>query len=68
MTPVATTGVAAGSPAASPASHSLFAPDPRTAARNAAEARFRIYGLVAITLAILALIWLLISIDRKSVV
>ena len=58
MTPVDTTG----SPATSPASHSLFAPDPRTAARNAAEARFRIYGLVAITLAILALIWLLISI------
>ena len=42
--------------------HSLFTPDKRTRARNAAEARFRIYGIVAITLALLALVWLLISI------
>ncbi|OZA03089.1 MAG: phosphate ABC transporter permease, partial [Rhodobacterales bacterium 17-64-5] len=42
--------------------HSLFAPDKRTAARNAAETRFRMYGLVAIVLALLALVWLLISI------
>ncbi len=42
--------------------HSLFAPDKRTNARNAAEKRFRAYGVVAITLALLALLWLLISI------
>ena len=41
---------------------SLLAPDARTARRNAAEKRFRIYGVVAITLAMLALLWLLISI------
>ena len=42
--------------------HSLFTPDPRTKSRNAAETRFRVYGVVAITLALLALLWLLISI------
>lgn len=41
---------------------SLFNADARTKARNAAEKRFRLYGLVAITLALLALLWLLISI------
>ena len=41
---------------------SLFAQDPRTKARNAAEKRFRGYGLAAIVLALLALVWLLISI------
>lgn len=41
---------------------SLFVKDPKTKARNAAEKRFRAYGLTAIILAILALIWLLISI------
>lgn len=41
---------------------SLFTQDPKTRARNAAEKRFRAYGLGAITLAILALIWLLYSI------
>lgn len=41
---------------------SLFVKDPKTKARNAAEKRFRAYGLTAIVLAILALIWLLISI------
>lgn len=45
-----------------PAVHSLFTPDKRTAARNAAEKRFRGYGVVAISLALLALLWLLISI------
>lgn len=43
-------------------STSLFAADKKTAARNAAEKRFRIYGVAAITLALLALLWLLISI------
>jgi len=42
--------------------NSLFTPDARTKARNSAEARFRAYGVVAITLALLALLWLLISI------
>ncbi len=41
---------------------SLLTRDPRTKARNAAEARFRAYGLTAIILALLALLWLLISI------
>lgn len=43
-------------------SASLFAEDPHTKARKAAEARFRIYGVVAIAVALLALLWLLISI------
>ena len=43
-------------------SKSLFVADMKTAARNAAERRFRSYGVVAITLALLALVWLLISI------
>ena len=41
---------------------SLLTQDPRTKARNAAEKRFRAYGLTAITLALLALVWLLVSI------
>jgi phosphate transport system permease protein len=40
----------------------LLTPDARTIGRNRAESRFRIYGVVAITLAMLALLWLLISI------
>ena len=43
-------------------SGSLFTQDTRTKARNAAERRFRTYGLGAIILALLALVWLLISI------
>lgn len=43
-------------------SGSLFTQDPRTKARNAAERRFRAYGLGAIIIALLALVWLLISI------
>ena len=41
---------------------SLLTPDPAIASRNAAEKRFRAYGLTAIILALLALVWLLISI------
>ena len=41
---------------------SLFTQDPRTRARNATESRFRAYGLSAIVIALLALVWLLISI------
>jgi phosphate transport system permease protein len=43
-------------------SGSLFQQDRKTTARNAAEKRFRAYGLTAIILALLALVWLLISI------
>jgi len=43
-------------------SGSLFEQDRKTAVRNAAEKRFRAYGLTAIILALLALVWLLISI------
>jgi phosphate transport system permease protein len=50
-----------GLPKSAPAD-SLFNADARTKARNAAEKRFRLYGLVAISLALLALLWLLISI------
>ena len=45
---------------------SLFTQDPRTAARNAAEKRFRAYGVVAITLALAALVWLLVSIFSQG--
>ena len=41
---------------------SLLVQDPRTKARNATEKRFRAYGLTAIVVALLALVWLLISI------
>lgn len=34
----------------------------RTKARNATEKRFRAYGLSAIVVALLALVWLLVSI------
>ena len=55
-----------GGPAASPVSKSrrgsLLTQDALTKRRNAAEARFKAYGIVAITLSMLALVWLLISI------
>lgn len=41
---------------------SLLVQDPRTKARNATEKRFRFYGASAIVVALLALVWLLISI------
>ncbi|MDZ4093616.1 MAG: DUF3333 domain-containing protein, partial [Paracoccaceae bacterium] len=41
---------------------SLFAPDARTNARNAAEARFRLYGLTAVIIGVLALVVLLSSV------
>jgi len=41
---------------------SLFVQDRKTRARNGAERRFRAYGLAAISLALLALVWLMISI------
>ena len=45
---------------------SLFTQDKKTTARNAAERRFRVYGVVAITMALLALVWLLISIFSQG--
>lgn len=42
--------------------HSLFDADPRTRRRNAAEMRFRAYGLVAVGLSVLALVILLASV------
>ena len=48
--------------AASRRSGSLHETDARTRARNAAERRFRLYGLIAVSLGILALVGLLTSI------
>ena len=48
-------------PAAKP-KHSLFTEDARTRTRNRSEARFRVYGMAAVTIGVLALIMLLISI------
>lgn len=45
-----------------PARKSLLATDARTRRRNAAETRFRTYGIIAIGLAIAALFWLLSTI------
>ena len=53
-----------GFPTAAPGARhgSLMAADARTKRRNAAEVRFRIYGLVAVVISLLALAMLLISI------
>ena len=55
------TGLSASS-AAGARKGSLLARDALTVQRNAAETRFRLYGIIAITLSMLALIWLLYSI------
>jgi phosphate transport system permease protein len=47
-------------------SGSLFTQDARTKSRNSAERRFRGYGLGAIVIALLALVWLLISIFSQG--
>ena len=49
-------------PAAARRGRSLLVEDPRTRRRNAAERRFRAYGIAAIAAAILALLFLLVSI------
>lgn len=56
------------SPAAAPARKpaSLLAQDARTKARNAAEARFRWYGIIAIAISMLALVVLLGTILRDG--
>ncbi|MFZ5710588.1 MAG: phosphate ABC transporter permease PstA [Pseudomonadota bacterium] len=46
---------------------SLLTLDPRTRARNAAEARFRIYGIAGIVVALSALVILLVSIISAGV-
>lgn len=46
---------------------SLLTPDDRTSRRNAAEARFRAYGLAAVTVALIALTLLLVSIFANGV-
>ncbi|MDM7255428.1 MAG: DUF3333 domain-containing protein, partial [Paracoccus sp. (in: a-proteobacteria)] len=53
--------VAANTPI-QPRGGSLLTVDPRTRKRNAAEKRFRIYGIIAIGLAMAALVALLVSI------
>ncbi len=45
---------------------SLLAPDERTRKRNAAERRFRIYGMIALGIGLLALVVLLTSIVRNG--
>ena len=52
--------------ASEPRKASLLQPDARTARRNAAEARFRIYGMVAVGIAVLALAFLVTSILRNG--
>ena len=47
-------------------SSTLFTRDARTQKRNAAEKRFRAYGLIAICLAMAALVWLLVSIFSQG--
>ncbi|MCQ0969628.1 phosphate ABC transporter permease PstA [Paracoccus sp. TK19116] len=47
-------------------SRSLLTPDARTKKRNAAEARFRAYGVAAIVTAVLALCFLLFTIIRDG--
>ena len=47
--------------------HSLYHTDTRTRRRNAAEARFRFYGLAAIGIGILSLAVLLTSIMANGV-
>ncbi len=53
---------AAATPPSRAGGRSLFAPDAGVKRRNAAEARFRAFGLLAIVTALLALVWLLAAI------
>ena len=53
-------------PASEPRKASLLQPDARTARRNSAEARFRIYGIIAVGIAVLALAFLVTSILRNG--
>ncbi|MEO1798513.1 MAG: DUF3333 domain-containing protein, partial [Pseudomonadota bacterium] len=57
-----TDATASAAPAAKPAKTSLLTLDERTKKRNAAEARFKIYGLTAIVIGLLSLVILLTAI------
>ena len=46
---------------------SLFAEDARTKKRNAAEFRFRMYGIIAITIGLAFLVFLFVSILRNGI-
>ena len=46
---------------------SLLRQDGRTQKRNAAERRFQIYGMIAVSIAVLALVFLLTSIVRNGI-
>ncbi|MEM6387188.1 MAG: phosphate ABC transporter permease PstA [Pseudomonadota bacterium] len=56
----------APSDGAPPRKSSILDLDARTKKRNAAEERFKIYGIIAITIAVLALVFLLSSIIRNG--
>ncbi len=56
------TDATAETPASRPAKTSLLAQDDRTRRRNRAESRFRVYGMAAVVVGVLALILLLTSI------
>lgn len=60
------TDAAAPSAAPARAKTSILELDERTKRRNAAEHRFRIYGIIAISIAVLALIFLLASVIRNG--
>jgi len=51
---------------ASPHSASLLVQDAHTKKRNAAEARFRLYGAIAVGISVLCLVFLLVSIARNG--
>ncbi len=53
--------------ASAPTRHSLIVPDARTLRRNAAELRFRLYGMVAVGIAMLALVGLLSTVFYNGI-
>lgn len=64
MTPATPASPASPDAAARP---SMLAPDARTRRRNAAERRFRAYGVAAIGVALVMLVWLMVSIVTSGV-
>ena len=53
---------------ATPLKGSLLVPDARTRRRNAAEARFKVYGIAAISLSLVVLAIMLFTIARDGAV
>lgn len=53
-------------PATAPKKTSILELDERTKKRNAAEGRFKLYGIIAITIAVLALLFLVASIVKNG--